>query len=729
VRTVTGLIAGLVLGAGACRAEAQVRPTVGVAFGGGSARGIAHIGVIQWFEEHHIPIDVAAGTSMGGLVGGAFATGMSAAELRALITGTDWDAMFGSTSFPFKNLRRKEDARSYPSRLEFGLKRGIAPPTALNDGQQVDLFLARIAAPYYALETFDDLPTPFRVVAVDLRAGEKVVLDRGPLATALRATMSLPGVFPPVERDGRVLVDGGALDNIPADVVRAQGASTVIAIDVGYAPTSDVDYSMFGLMGRTVDAMMRSATRAALKDADVTIAVDVTGFGSLDWRRADELIARGYQSAEGRRDDLLKYRVSDDDWQRWIASRDGRRRTTIPEPAFLTTVGVEPADAAIVKRTLAHHLNRPLDVPALEFDLSALSGLDRYQSVDWQMTADGGRTGLLVRARDKSYAPPFLMLGLNVENTTSENFRVQLAARYLAFDVLGSGSELRIDGGLGADPNLAAALYEPIRGSRVFVRAIAGGNRRTFSIVHDDAVVAEYLEKRTGIIADVGVNLSRVSELSGGFSLAHTSDEVRTGNPGLPELSGKETGAHLRWVVDTQDSPVVPSRGTRATAAFSQTFASPEAPGVNATNRDLTQLEGSVSWFVSAGRRNRFFAVVSGGTSFDDHPLPTRQFTLGYPYVLDAFGVGEERGDHYGVITLGAFRQISRLPDFMGGPIFAGAWLENGAAFNSHENVDLHAHVAGGIMMDTLVGPVLVAVSAGLDGGWRTIFGVGRIFR
>src|SRR5262245_50901771 len=198
------------------RPSAQTaRPTVGVAFGGGSARGIAHIGVIQWLEEHHVPIDVAAGTSMGGLVGGGFATGMSAADLRKLIATTDWDLMFGASSFPFKNLRRKEDARSYPSRLEFGLKSGIVPPPSLNDGQQVDLLLARIAAPYYGLATFDDLPTPFRVVAVDLLKSEKVVLDSGSLATALRATMSLPGAFPPVQRDGRLLVDGGLLDNIP----------------------------------------------------------------------------------------------------------------------------------------------------------------------------------------------------------------------------------------------------------------------------------------------------------------------------------------------------------------------------------------------------------------------------------------------------------------------------------------------------------------------------------
>jgi len=728
VRDVAGLAVAILLLAAVGAAYGQTpRPVVGVAFGGGSARGIAHIGVIQWFEEHHIPIDAAAGTSMGGLVGGAFATGMSAAELRELITGTDWDAMFGSTSFRFKNVRRKQDARSYPSRLEFGLKGGVSPPTALNDGQQVDLLLARITAPYYALERFDDLPTPFRVVAVDLRTAEKVVIDRGPLATALRATMSLPGVFPPVDRDGRVLVDGGALDNVPADVVRAEGAGYVIAIDVGLAQEDSVDYSIFGLLGRTVDAMMRASTQAALAHADLTLAIDVSGFGSLDWRRADELIARGYQAAEAHRDALLTHRLDDEAWQAWVAARTARRRTTLPVPTFVTTTGVAGRDAALVQRALAHHLNRPIDVPTIETDLEALSGLDRYQSVTWRPTEENGRSGLRVEASEKRYAPPFLMLGLNVENTTSENFRVQLAARYLRFDVVGQGSELRVDVGLGADPNATASLYRAIGGSRVFARGTAGASRRAFNFVKNDVTVAEYRDQRETVAAELGVNISRTTELSGGFSLAHVNDSVRAGDPGLPELSGKETGAHLRWITDTQDSPIVPSRGVRLVATLDQFFASPEAEGAQRSNRDLTQAEAVGSLFRSAGRRNRLFAVASAGTSFDDEPLPTRQFTLGYPFVLDAFSIGERRGDHYAVLTLGALRQISRLPDFIGGPVFAGVWLENGAAFTSHRNADVNTHIAVGLVLDTLIGPVMVATSTGLDGGWRTLVGIGRI--
>ena len=149
-----------------------------MAFGGGSARGIAHVGVIRWFEEHHIPIDVAAGTSMGGLIGGAFATGMDAAALQAMLRGIDWDEMFGFSNFAFKNIRRKADARAYPSRLEFGVKQGLVLPPALNEGQQVDLLITSITAPYFANSTFDTLPTPFKAVAVDLRTAQPVVLER-----------------------------------------------------------------------------------------------------------------------------------------------------------------------------------------------------------------------------------------------------------------------------------------------------------------------------------------------------------------------------------------------------------------------------------------------------------------------------------------------------------------------------------------------------------------------
>ena len=256
--------------------EAQAatpRPRVGLALGGGAARGIAHVGVLEWLEEHHIPVDVVVGTSMGGLIGGAYASGMSPAEIRKLLGRPDWDLMFlGEVPYQQRDLRRREDRRIYPMRVEFGLKGGFKLPPGLDSGQQVSFLLQRIALPYYGVASFDELPTPFRCVATDMEKGEPVVLGNGSLSRAMRATMSLPTAFAPVVIDGRLLADGGILNNVPVDVARAQGADVVIAVNVGSAPhTREQMMSLFGMLGQTLDVAMSDSSRAIAKTADVLV--------------------------------------------------------------------------------------------------------------------------------------------------------------------------------------------------------------------------------------------------------------------------------------------------------------------------------------------------------------------------------------------------------------------------------------------------------------------------
>jgi NTE family protein len=708
------------------------RPVVGVAFGGGSARGLAHVGVIRWFEEHHIPIDRIAGTSMGGLVGGAFASGMSSSELAQLLETTDWDAMFGSSSFRYKNVRRKQDARSYPSRIEFGLKRGIAPPVALNNGQQVDFLLARIAGAYLQLRSFDDLPTPFRCLAVDLVSAQPIVLDRGSLADAMRATMSLPGIFPPIELDGHVLVDGGAMNNVPADVVRSLGSDVVIAINVGFmGDTRTVNYSMLGLMGQTVDVMMQANTRAAMKSADIVINPTLEGFGSLDWRRSDKLAEDGYRAAEVMKDKLLPLAIDDRAWQAYQAERQARRRSQLAMPEFISIVGAVASDRRRMEQVLQPYVGRPLDVKTLETDLETFVGLDRYETVGWQLVEEGGRYGLQVRAREKRYAPPFLMLAVSLQNTTRDEFSFQLAGRYLTFDVVGSGSELRIDAAVGAQPSLAAALYRPIGKTRFFVAGSAATGRRTINFIQDDTIVAKYNETRAGVGADFGVNLGRDEEVRLGVTTGRLSATVGAGDPRLPEISGSETRARLQWLHDGQDSPVVPSGGMHAIGTISHLFASPEIPAdieTDQSNDGLTQAEISSTTFWSLRRRDRVFLVAGAGTSFNGKPLPTEQFQLGRPLHLGAYDIGEFRGNHYAALTAGYLRGIGRLPDFLGGPIFLGGWLENGSAFDDIADAKLRTNVSVGAIADTLIGPMILGGSFAFDGNWRYYVAIGRVF-
>lgn len=197
------------------------RPRIALVLEGGGALGFAHLGAIEYLEQHHIPIDFVAGTSMGGLIGGLYASGESPAQIRQLVSQINWDQVLsGNIPFPDVSYRRKQDQITYPNRLEFGLRHGLTLPSGLNSGQSVGLILDQAVLPTYNVHNFNDLPIPFRCVATDLTTGEKKVFDSGSLAQALRATMSIPGVFAPVTIDGHVYADGGAVDNLPVDVAK-----------------------------------------------------------------------------------------------------------------------------------------------------------------------------------------------------------------------------------------------------------------------------------------------------------------------------------------------------------------------------------------------------------------------------------------------------------------------------------------------------------------------------
>jgi NTE family protein len=715
----------------AAPSAAQQRRRIGVAFGGGSARGLSHVGVVRWFEEHHIPIDLIAGTSMGGLIGGAVSAGLSAGELSAILQQVNWDEMFGFSPFQYKNVRRKEDARAYPSRIELGIKQGISLPIALNSGQQVDFLLARITGPFGTMASFDQLPTPFRAIAVDLVTAQQVVLDRGPLASAMRATMSLPGIFPPVERDGKVLVDGGAINNVPADVVRSMGADVVVAINVGYAgDTRKVSRSLLGLMSQTVDVMMQAATRASVKTADIVINPPLERFASLDWRRNQELEAAGYAAAEAMKDQLLPLAVDEDQWAAYLDGRRARRKTAWPSPQFVSVVGAAPSDRDRIETVLAPLVGQTLDVQALETHLETLAGLDRYETVGWQLDEKDGRVGLRIEARPKAHGPPFLMLGISLQNTTTDDFAFRLAARYLTFDVAGSGSELRVDGTAGAEPSVGAELYRPFGRTALFAAGTAGARRKTLSFVTDDVVTARYNEDRVGVGFDVGANLGRDSDVRFGVWVGDLSANVKTGDPGLPELNGRETRTRLFWRYDDQDSPVVPSNGIRIIARLDRILEAPDVSPefvTDRTNDNVTQFEMSGSVFWSVRRRDRLFLTGAMGTS-GGHPLPTEQFQLGAPFRLGAYGTGEFRGDHYGVLTAGYLRAVGRLPDFLGGPVYLGGWMENGSAFDEIDEAKFRTNVSVGAVGDTLIGPVLLASSFDFNGAWRYYIGIGRLF-
>src|SRR5271165_6908017 len=364
---------------------AKKRQTLGLALQGGGALGLANIGVITWMEEHHIPVDYVSGTSMGGLVGGVYATGRNAAEVRQVVNGINWDqVMAGQTPFDDLSFRRKEDARDYPNSLEFGIRKGVQFPGGFNSGQQVLLILDKVALPYTEIKSFNDLPIPFACVATDLVSGKAHVFRSGSLSLALRSTMSLPGIFSPVKDDGAIYADGGLLENLPVQVAKKMGADVVLGVHLAEENLKpDANLSSFAVLGQSISVMISANELQSMEMADILLSVPVQKWGALSFDDADAIIKAGYDAAAAKSKVLLAYAVDDATWKQYLAERDARRITITPIPTFVAIKGVNGELSQKVETQMADLVGKPLNYDELDAAIMRLKGTGRYSTLSY----------------------------------------------------------------------------------------------------------------------------------------------------------------------------------------------------------------------------------------------------------------------------------------------------------------------------------------------------------
>lgn len=711
--------------------SSPARPRIGLALGGGAARGFAHIGVLKWFEEHRIPIDAIAGTSMGGLVGGAFATGMTPVEIENLVLAISWAKVLApGAPYSDKAFRRKQDARAFPSRLEFGLRGGFSFPAGLSASQQIELLLGRIAMPYYATTSFDEFPTPFRCVATDLKKAETVVFDSGWLAQAVRATMAIPGVFAPVTEGSRKLVDGGILNNVPADVVAAMGTDIVIAVDV----SADLTYekrgdSLLAVLIESLDVMMRAGSRRALDMANIVLVPNLKGFWGIDFDRADEFIKLGYAAAEAQRPALEKYALSQADYEAYLAARTRVRKTKLPAPMFVDVEGVPPDEAAAIRSQLDRFVLAPLDTTALDRQMVMMMGTERYLSITYRLVADGQRIGIVVSARPKTSGPPFLLTALDLQNSQSTGVAATARGRVWMSGVTGHGSEARLDVAIGTIMRAAGEWYQPIGHSGLFIASYAGADERQFNAFEGQQFRGEYRQTVYHAGVDAGFTMGNTLEWRAGYTVEHLDGRTLVGDALLPQADGWQRYFAVQATYDGQTGPTIPERGLFARARlrrFTHTIAatSTATPGVEPN--DMLSGEVDASVFVPVGRAGRVFVRTAGGSSFGSTAL-VNTFTLGGPFALGALNIGELRGSNYWLATAGYFHQVYRFAQGAAGTVYAGGWIENGAMFERFSGAAVKTNVSGGFVVETPLGPISAGASVGLDGRYRFYAGLGLL--
>jgi len=723
------LISSLVSAAAQEQPPKSKRSTVGLVLQGGGALGLAHVGVITWLEEHHIPVDYIAGTSMGGLVGGVYATGHNAAEMRQIVNGIPWDEVL-SPMTPFDDLsfRRKEDARDYPNSLEFGIRKGIQFPGGLNSGQQVSLVLDKIALPYSEIKSFNDLPTPFACVATDLVSGKPRVFRDGSLGLALRSTMSLPGIFTPVRTKDAIYADGALTQNIPVEVAKAMGADVTLAIHLAEAPIlPNASLSSFAVLGNSISVMINANELRSMELADILVSVPLQKYGALDFDKANEIIKIGYDAAAAKAKVLLTLAVDDATWKQYLADRQARVRTN-PVPTFVAVEEVHGHLSQQVEKQMADVVGKPVDFDQLDQEIMRLKGLGRFSSLSYQFVERNGQQGLLVKTEEQGYGPPIVRPLILIDGSSLKNVNFNLGARVTWLDIGGYRSEWRNDIILFSEYGLKSEYYHPFTPlTHWFVAPRGLADNDPLYIYDNNKLVSTYRRTTVGGGIDVGYQFGTTGELRVGYEGGWQEFTRQIGNPNeLPSFSGGYGATKLLYRIDRLDDPVIPRAGQSFEANFLWSNASPAAP------KPYPVLEAAGQMFFKLNEPSSIFLNGRGGTTFD-YATGIPQFSLGGSRWLVAYGTNEMLMDKYFLFQAGYLRQLAKLPPLLGSGIYFLGVYEAAQVYGPpHTMVNKASGFptdgAAGIVVNTIFGPVEAAYAYGDTGHRKFFFRVGRLF-
>ncbi|MGA2674285.1 MAG: patatin-like phospholipase family protein [Terracidiphilus sp.] len=711
------------------------RPIVGLALEGGGALGLAHVGVLQWLEEHRIPIDRVAGTSMGALVGGLYAAGDTPAQMRALAVSDAFTEVFTlETPYVDSSYRRRQDRRQNPAAITFGLKHGPGLRNALLSDRGVNAFLTGNMLAYNRQELdYNGMPIPFRCVATDLNTLQSVTFSSGPLPQAVRASISIPGVFPPVQgRDGHMLVDGGILDNLPTDVLRRDlHAETVIAVQLEEAATSSPDTgSIVGVLNRAFDAGIQRNVDQAKQLADVLISVPVGQFSATDYNKAAQLIDAGYQAAERKRADLLRFALDETDWKAHLAARESRRRA---QPGVLREVRVEGGEPGAQRLALG-------DLKALEGQpLSSATTLDALKPIQSNggygatyetfgpapataTTAESAPdTGVLVRLSKDTAGPPYLLVGPDMAAETSNITRMELSLRLVDQNLGGFGSELRADARLGYMTDISAEYYRLLTPGGYFIQPRAGVLREPIYIWANQKRVAERFLQDLDAGVEAGRTFGNSLQISSEWRAEDTHWSLTTGTGGGPYLSGTAQTGLLHINIDKESSGTVSPQGFRLSASAGALY---HAAGSD--NAPLVMLSTAHTWLWRD--RNIFGLTADVNSYLRANVAEPYRFTLGGPRRLSASSFDEYRGTDTYLARAGYLHRLAALPTGLGHGLYGVLGYEAGEIWSPEAHAILRQDGTAGLMAATPLGSISIGASVG-DAGHRKVFiTIGRLF-
>lgn len=708
------------LASGGPESKPARRPKVGLVLGGGGAKGAAHIGVLKVLEEQRIPIDYIAGTSMGAIVGALYASGLSAGELEKVITGIDWKDVFsGEPDRRDIDYRRKREDYDILSGLALGIKDGrVLMPKGLIKDQKVNVLFETLMLHASQIDDFDKLPIPFRAVAADLETGEMVVLKSGRLADAARASMSVPGAFPPVELNGRILIDGGIVRNVPVDIVREMGADIVICVDLDKPLSRRKDLTTsFSILNQMIGIMMKKNVKEQIKTLgprDVYINPELGPFGSSDFDKSAEISRLGETAAREQIDSLKRYSVSESEYAAFTR-RHHRQRV---KEVKIASVKIEmEGETHISPQVVASRLSiKPGDtvsVDKLAEEAGIVYGTGDFERVDLNVKRVQDGYELVVRAKEKSWGPNYLRFGMALESDFEGGSGYNILLDYTRRWVNSLGAEWKTQFNLGNPTGIHTEFYQPLSVKRLFfVAPHAEWKEQPYDVFNGKKRAASYLVRSYEGGLDLGIQPWMYGEGRIGARFGRFKASPRIGEVDLPENRATRNALVAGGRIDQLDNVNFPHKGY---VAQIQSLSSLKA--LNSTD-GYNKVQGSALGAFTYGKQTVLASLAAGSRIGNQLPFYD-QFNLGGLLHLSGLRANQILGQSMALGRLITYRKLGH--SFIG-DLYLGGSLESGNVWRTGQkqfdlgNLRLAASLFAGY--DTIIGPLYLGFGHA-DGGYN----------
>ncbi|WP_334002605.1 patatin-like phospholipase family protein [Burkholderia cepacia] len=732
------------------------RPSIGLVLSGGGARGYAHLGVLKVLEDNRIPIDCIAGTSMGAVVGGLYASGMAAGEMQKRLSEVNLaDIAFDVTDRADLPQTSREDERLYINGLTLGFgKKGVKAPVGLVQGNRLQALLANWTAAVPTNQPFDRLPIPYRAVATDLQTGQMVVLDHGSLPLAIRASMAMPGLFAPAEINGRALVDGGLVSNLPVDTARQMGANVVIAVDIGsqlrpldaLASPADVMQQMVGILIR----QNVTAQRKQLDAQDVLLTPDLGSLAFTDFQNAKQAIAAGAAAATAALPKLQRFALTP---EQYAAYRSAHAQP-LPPPIRITRIEIKTS-GGVPKRVVSNALHvKPgdtYDPNTVSQDLLGLTTGGNFESVTQQIVSHGDENVLEIDAREKYWGPNFLLFGLGMSSSSTDEGGFRLHVGYRRPWLTESGLEFRADTTIGSDLQSARVEFrQPLSMAYgVYLSPYAEYQRRYANLYDDsgDVKITQYLMQTARAGIDLGLPIARLGDfrIGIGYVTGHGSPTYNLPSPFgdgsgqtllWPSFTSQALIARARLVIDQLDDPLFPRKGYFTEFRIERSLVSRNGGSASEFDDSInsapyTEIYGKAMVAQQFGSHS-VSATIEGGKSIGGTNLNNAfNFTLGGFQHLSAYAADQLNGNElaYAQVTY-----MNQLMTFNASPIKAlsvGASAEVGNVWSSGQQIgggSLKQSYTFFTSLSTAFGPVYLGVALGPGGRRNFYLQLGRTY-